>query len=266
MHFEDHEAARADADADADKAAAIAAPAGCASAGPWLSIVMPVLDEAPQLAQRLAALQVLRRRGVELVVADGGSADGSMRIAEPHADQVISAPRGRARQMNAGARAAAGRVLLFLHADTQLPADAVAAIAAAIPDKTVLGIGWGRFDVEIDSPRRLLRCVAGLMNLRSRLTGIATGDQAIFASRALFNAVGGFADIALMEDIDFSRRAKRLQPPVCLRLAVRTSARRWEQGGAWRTIALMWHLRLAYFFGADPKRLARRYGYAAADD
>ena len=240
--------------------------AGGAASRAWLSIVMPVLDEGPQLAQRLAALQGLRRCGVELLVVDGGSTDGSLRIAQARADRVIAAPRGRARQMNAGARVAAGTVLLFLHADTQLPADAIPAIAAAISDKRAFGRGWGRFDVEIDSRRRLLRCVATAMNLRSRLTGIATGDQAIFASRALFDALGGFADIALMEDVDWSRRAKRLQRPVCLRQTVRTSARRWEQGGAWRTIALMWRLRLAYFFGADPQRLARRYGYAAFDD
>lgn len=223
-----------------------------------LCIVMPVLDEAAQLAGHLQALQPLRRRGARLVVVDGGSRDGTPGIARDLADGVLSAPRGRALQMNAGARAAGDAdALLFLHADTRLPDGADALVAHAL----AAGCRWGRFDVAIDSPRRMLSVVAWCMNRRSCLSGIATGDQAMFVQRELFEAVGGFAEIALMEDVDLSRRLKASGRPACLRQCVRTSARRWEQGGVWPTIWLMWRLRLAYFFGADPARLAARYGY-----
>jgi rSAM/selenodomain-associated transferase 2 len=164
---------------------------------------------------------------------------------------VIAAPRGRARQMNAGAAAATGDVLLFLHADTGLPPEA---------DEEILGkiqaCSWGRFDVEIDGASPLLPVIAFFMNLRSRLTGIATGDQAIFVRRAEFE---GFPDIALMEDVAFCKTMKRVSPPACLRARVRTSGRRWERGGVLRTVLFMWRLRLAYFLGAAPDELARRY-------
>jgi rSAM/selenodomain-associated transferase 2 len=220
-----------------------------------LSIVMPVLDEAAGIAPVLEALQPLRERGAELIVADGGSADATPALARPLADAVLAAPRGRARQMNAGAAASHGDALLFLHADTLLPDDAVAAVASAL----AAGAAWGRFDVAIDGRPRLLRAVAALMNRRSRLTGIATGDQAIFVTRAAFEAVGGFPDQPLMEDVELSRRLRRIGAPACLRLRVRTSGRRWEQRGVARTIVLMWALRLAYALGAAPATLARWY-------
>jgi rSAM/selenodomain-associated transferase 2 len=224
---------------------------------PALAIVLPVLDEAPTLAQRLQALQPFRQRGARVVVVDGGSQDDTLVIARAQADLVLLAPRGRAAQMNAGAAACPADVLLFLHADTALPAHADALVRRA-----ALGPhGWGRFDVRIDSPRRLLRVVGALMNLRSRVTGIATGDQAIFVRRELFQKVGGFPDLPLMEDIALSRRLKGHGRPACLRERVTTSARRWEQHGVWRTIFLMWRLRAAYFLGADPRTLAIRYGY-----
>lgn len=226
-------------------------------AGSGLSIVMPVLDEAAGLAAALAPLQPLRAAGqAELIVADGGSGDGSAALARPWADRVVDAPRGRARQMNAGAAAAHAGTLLFLHADTRLPADALPAIQAALE----AGAAWGRFDVAIDGRPWMLRVVAALMNLRSRLSGIATGDQAIFVTRAAFDAVGGFPDQPLMEDVELSRRLKRaVGPPACLRERVLTSGRRWEQRGVWRTIVLMWRLRWAYWRGAAPDELARRY-------
>jgi rSAM/selenodomain-associated transferase 2 len=224
---------------------------------PVLGIVMPVLDEAGTLAPRLRALQALRRRGVQLVVVDGGSQDGTPAIAREHADLVLSAPRGRAAQMNAGAAACPAEVLLFLHADTALPDQADALVRRAARDPSA----WGRFDVRIDSPRRALRLVEHMMNLRSRWTGIATGDQAMFVRRELFDQVGGFPDQPLMEDIALSRLLKRHARPVCLRQRVSTSARRWERHGVWRTVLLMWRLRLAYFLGADPRQLAIRYGY-----
>ena len=224
---------------------------------PELSIIIPVLDEAPRIVERLQSLQVFRAKGVELIVVDGGSTDGTAALAAPLADRVLAAPRGRAAQMNAGAAAGRGRVLLFLHADTTLPATARQAVLEAIG----AGESWGRFDVRIDGRQPLLRIVEQMMNWRSRLTGIATGDQAIFVRREAFERVGGYADQPLMEDISLSTALKRLGPPACLRETVITSARRWEIHGVLRTILLMWWLRAAFFLGADPVRLAHRYGY-----
>ena len=223
-----------------------------------LTIVVPVLDEAAAVATTMAALQPLRAQGHEVIVVDGGSRDGTFEIARPLADRALVAPRGRATQMNAGARAATGDVLVFLHADTLLPAGATAAVAVA--GAVAGGARWGRFDVTITGRPRILRVVAAMMNLRSRLTGIATGDQAIFVERALFEAAGGFAEIPLMEDIALSKALKRRSGrPACLRERVTTSGRRWETHGPWRTIVTMWRLRLSYALGADPARLARRY-------
>jgi len=226
-------------------------------ARPSLSIIVPVLNEAAVIVTALEALAALRERGAEVIVVDGGSADRTAALAEPFADSVITSARGRAVQMNAGAAVARGDVLLFLHADTRLPPD---------PDRIILdglarsGRAWGRFDVSIEGCHPLLRVVATSMNARSRLTGIATGDQAMFMTRKAFTGVGGFPDIALMEDIELSRRLKRISPPLRLRARVTTSSRRWENRGVLRTILLMWRLRLAYFFGASPDDLARRYG------
>mgnify|MGYP001764077941 CR=1 FL=1 len=223
--------------------------------GPVLSIVLPTLDEAAGIADTLHALQPLRERGAELIVADGGSSDGTAAIARPLADVVLQAPRGRALQMNAGAARARGPVLLFLHADTRLPPQADVLIAQAL----AAGADWGRFDVRIDGRHPMLRVVAALMNLRSRCTGIATGDQAIFVRRALFEHLGGYAPQPLMEDIELSRRLKRHGRPACLRTPVHTSGRRWEQRGVWRTILLMWRLRWRYWRGESPTRLAEAY-------
>ena len=216
---------------------------------PRLTIVMPVLDEAACIREALAALAPLRARGHEVIVVDGGSTDGTVDLAAPLCDHVVRAPRGRALQMNAGARVASGDTFVFLHADTRLPAHADEEIdrADAI---------WGRFDVRIASDRPLLALVARAMNLRSRLTGIATGDQAIFVQR---DAFAGFPEIPLMEDIAFSRLMKRRARPACLRACVTTSARRWEARGVVRTILLMWRLRLLYALGITPQRLARGY-------
>ena len=230
---------------------------------------MPVWQEGATLGQRLRALRHLRARGARLVVVDGGSTDATWALARAHADQVLCAPRGRASQMNAGAQALGADptidTLLFLHADTELPEDADALIAQALAQSSHTGKAvWGRFDVRIDGPHPLLRVVERMMNWRSRASGIATGDQAMFVRRSAFDAVGGFADMPLMEDIALSAQLKRLSPPACVAVPVRTSARRWEKHGVLRTIALMWRLRAAYFFGAQPQALALRYGYAAA--
>jgi rSAM/selenodomain-associated transferase 2 len=216
-----------------------------------LSVVVPALNEARAIRDTLEALAPLRSRGHEVIVVDGGSSDDTARIASGLAEKVLHSERGRAKQMNAGARAAAGDALVFLHADTRLPPRADELILAALQERL-----WGRFDVEIASRHPLLRIVGGAVNLRSRLTGIATGDQAIFVRRAAF---GGFPEIALMEDVAFCKRMKRLAPPACLRAKVLTSARRWETRGVLRTIVLMWRLRLLYSLGVPPERLARLY-------
>ena len=222
-----------------------------------LSIIIPVVDEAAVIIEALQRLRRLRREGAEVIVVDGGSRDATVALARKLADRVEVAPRGRAAQMNAGAARARGDVLLFLHADTILPDTAGADVGAAL----AAGARWGRFDVRIDGAHPMLAVVAWSMNLRSRLTGIATGDQAMFARRDTFAAVGGFPDIALMEDIALSRTLKRQGRPACLRARVITSGRRWRQRGVFRTVLLMWRLRLAYFLGADPADLAVRYGY-----
>jgi rSAM/selenodomain-associated transferase 2 len=221
-----------------------------------LSIIIPCLDEQEGIAAALAALAPLRARGAEVIVVDGGSRDDTVARATPLADLVIAAPRGRARQMNAGAARARGEILLFLHADALLPNAADVLIFNGLQRSRR---GWGRFDVTIAGSHPLLRVVERLMNLRSRLTGIATGDQAIFVTRSLFTAAGDYPDIALMEDVALSKQLKRYGPPLCLNHRLVTSGRRWEKHGVLRTIVLMWRLRLAYWLGADPGKLAVRY-------
>jgi rSAM/selenodomain-associated transferase 2 len=219
-----------------------------------ISIIVPVLDEAGGIEACLAPLQALRARGAEVIVVDGGSRDATRALAAPLADCVLESVRGRAHQMNEGAARARGDVLLFLHADTLLPEGADNAIARAMEYAP-----WGRFDVAITGADPLLAIVAAAMNLRSRLSGIATGDQAIFVRRDEFRAAGGFPEIPLMEDVALSKRLKRIARPACLRERAVTSGRRWERRGTLRTILLMWRLRTAYALGADPRRLARRY-------
>jgi rSAM/selenodomain-associated transferase 2 len=223
---------------------------------PRISIIIPALNEAAAIGATLAPLQPLRGRGHEVVVVDGGSVDGTPEIARPMADQVIASPRGRAAQQNAGAAAATGDVLLFLHADTLLPPDADRLVLDGLRTS---GRGWGRFDVRLSGAAPLLRVVERMISLRSRVSGIATGDQAIFVRADWFRRTGGFPPIPLMEDVALSAALKRLGPPLCLRERVTTSSRRWEERGIARTILLMWRLRLAYALGADPADLAGRY-------
>jgi rSAM/selenodomain-associated transferase 2 len=221
-----------------------------------LSIVVPVLDDARHLAALLPEL-ACDCPGIEVVVADGGSRDGSVELAASVPGvRLVASERGRARQMNAGAAVATGDILLFLHADTRLPERAIPAIQGALAD---LSVAYGRFDVLFDSARPVLRLVAALMNLRSLVTGICTGDQAIFVRRAAFARVGGYEEIALMEDIELTRRLKRVGRLAPLGLRVTTSARRWERDGVLRTIVLMWALRFLYVCGVGPDRLHRWY-------
>ncbi len=216
---------------------------------------MPVLNEAATLRQSLATLAPLRAAGHRLIVVDGGSHDDTLAQCHGQVDALLTAPRGRARQMNAGAATADGDVLLFLHADTTLPDHADACVTQALAQ----GAQWGRFDVRISGKSPMLKVISRMMNWRSRVTGIATGDQAMFVRRALFEQIGGFPDQPLMEDIALSRRLLKHGPPACLREVVRTSGRRWESRGVWRTIWLMWRLRWRYWRGASPEVLARAY-------
>ena len=221
-----------------------------------LSIIIPALDEAEVIVGTLQALAPLRARGAEVIVVDGGSADDTIVRARPLADLVFAAPRGRALQMNAGAARARNAILLFLHADSIPPAGADTLIVNGMHRTRR---HWGRFDVRIAGAHPLLRIVELAMNLRSRWTGIATGDQGVFVTRSLHAAAGGYPEIPLMEDVAFSKRLKGFGPPLCLRHPITTSARRWERNGVLRTILLMWRLRLAYWLGADPDALAARY-------
>lgn len=224
-----------------------------------ISVIIPTLNEESTLPQTLACLAA---SGVnEVVIVDGGSTDGTILIAQdfcrtaPNA-QVVTAPAGRSRQMNAGAKASRGDILLFLHADTRLPADTQPLIESVLTDRSLVG---GRFDVDFDTHSPWGTVISTFMNWRSRLSRIATGDQAIFVHRHIFDRLGGFADIPLMEDIDFSRRLKRTGPTVALHQTVLTSFRRWEQQGPLRTIGLMWTLRFLYWIGVNPSRLDRWY-------
>jgi rSAM/selenodomain-associated transferase 2 len=221
--------------------------------GPWLSVIVPTLNEVANLEE---ALRIVRRPGVEVLVVDGGSTDDTVAAARRLADAVLVAERGRALQMNAGAAAARGEVLLFLHADTKLPADFPEPVAAALDDPRVVG---GRFDVRLDAAGLVYAVVGHLMNVRSRWTRVATGDQAIFVRREVFRRIGGYPAIPLMEDIELSRRLKRVGRLACLRSTVTTSARRWQRHGPIRTILLMWTLRLLYYCGVSPHRLRRAY-------
>ncbi|MHB8730030.1 MAG: TIGR04283 family arsenosugar biosynthesis glycosyltransferase [Sulfuricaulis sp.] len=231
---------------------------------PAVAVIVPVLNEAQGLAQSLLNL-IEQHRFDEIIVVDGGSTDASVEIvcklmARDGADvrpvpYLFQAPRGRARQMRAGAQAASADVLLFLHADTVLPPKTDVLIRDAIQR----GHLWGRFDVRLSGGQRLLRIVERLMNWRSAVSGIVTGDQAMFVRRDVYRMLGGFAPIPLMEDIEFSRRLKWTGRPACLRGPVVVSSRRWERRGVIRTVLLMWYLRLAYWLGVSPARLARRY-------
>lgn len=220
-----------------------------------LSIIMPMLNEAGSLPRTLAQLPPCDSQ-CEVLLVDGGSTDGSVALARRAGFRVLKTTPGRARQMNAGAAAATGDILLFLHADTLLPPRAITAIRAALVDGRHQ---WGRFDIRLTGRHPMLKLVARLMNLRSRLTGIATGDQAIFVTRAAFIRIGGFPEQPLMEDIELSRRLKPLSPPACLRQRASTSGRRWESRGLWRTIWLMWRLRFAYWRGTPAEQLAKAY-------
>lgn len=220
-----------------------------------ISVVIPALNEEKNLRPTVAALALLDP--AEIIVVDGGSTDRTREISEALGIPVIPSQRGRGRQMNHGARQATGDVLLFLHADTQLPESAFEDIRSALGEPGCVG---GRFDVELAGDHWMLKIIGAMISYRSRITKVATGDQAIFVQRAVFEAIGGFPDLPLMEDIAFCRALKRMGQVACLRSRVRTSARRWEREGVWRTILRMWTLKLLYLAGVSPIRLKRYYG------
>lgn len=222
-----------------------------------ISIIIPVLNEATALDGLLSTLQPWRDDGHEVIVVDGGSHDNTAAIARQFSDRVVVSEPGRARQMNAGADLANGDILWFLHADSVIPEQAAMLIEQALRQDTF----WGRFDIRLSGHHRMLRVIESLMNYRSRVTGIATGDQGIFCHKEEFMRFGGYSNIPLMEDIDLSQRFRSVKRPACVDTPLVTSSRRWEEQGIIRTILKMWRLRLAFYYGADPRRLARQYGY-----
>jgi rSAM/selenodomain-associated transferase 2 len=219
-----------------------------------VSIIIPALNEAESLSTLLPELQAMPG-SAQLIVADGGSLDQTRSVAATSGVMLVESARGRALQMNAGAAQAGGDILLFLHADTLLPDNAIELVEQAV----CAGAHWGRFDLRLSGKHWLLRIVERMINWRSCLSGIATGDQAIFLRRDLFQQLGGYAEIPLMEDVELSKRLKRLARPICIRQPLTTSSRRWERYGIVRTILLMWRLRLAYALGTTPELLAQRY-------
>lgn len=223
---------------------------------PVVSIIIPALNESEIIVSKLQSLQHFRSQ-CELIVVDGGSQDGSVDLASSWVDKVVESPAGRAKQMNEGAKAASAELYFFLHLDTEPPSNLMELLLVSHDSCDF----WGRFDVTIEGKHWMLPVVAFFMNNRSRATGIATGDQGIFVSRSLFDKVGGFPDQPLMEDIEISRRLLRETKPYCIRQKVKTSGRRWAEKGVFKTIFLMWSLRLAYWCGDAPEELAQRYGY-----
>ena len=219
-----------------------------------ISVIIPILNEAKSIVAMLQALLPLGPS--ELFIVDGGSSDGTRAICRQFGVEVLTSPRGRAAQMNYGARRATGDVLLFLHADTRLPPTAFDDIRGALADPRFVG---GRFDIQLDGDHWMLRVVGAMISLRSRLSNVGTGDQAIFVRREMFQGMGGFPDIPIMEDVAFCRALKRLGEMACLRSKVITSARRWELDGVWRTIFRMWMLKSLYLMGVSPHRLKRYY-------
>jgi len=223
-----------------------------------LSIIIPVLNEQANLSQISSHLQSIRHQGHEVIIVDGGSTDSTLAISYEVADHVIISKTGRALQMNNGAAIASGNVFVFLHADTFLPDNAVKIISESMSEHT-----WGRFNVRLSSNRSVYRLIESLINLRSCFTSIVTGDQAMFIEKSLFDRVAGFPEIALMEDIEMSRKLKKIDRPVCIKQKVITSSRRWENRGVVTTVVLMWKLRLYYFFGVSPDKLNQLYRHGS---
>jgi len=223
-----------------------------------VSIIIPCLNEARHIVATLDRLQVLRRSGHEVILCDGGSTDNTPALAEQYVDQIITSTPGRARQMNAGAAIARGQVLCFLHADTLAPENIATHILQSLQNSQRL---WGRFDIRLSGRHPAFRVIEWLINKRSCISGIATGDQGLFMHAPVFHQLGGFADIPLMEDIELSKGLRGLSRPLCIRPPLITSSRRWQQNGILATVLLMWQLRLRYFLGTPADVLARHYHF-----
>ena len=219
-----------------------------------VAIIMPVLNEAAILESRITDLRQLQT-WAELCIVDGGSADSTVALARTITPHVLCCQPGRALQMNRGAEEAHAEYLLFLHGDTVLPADFEAFIAALGNARPF----WGFFPVQLVPGGRVLTVVERCINWRSRLTAVATGDQAIFVRRELFERLSGYAAIPLMEDVELSKRLRQFAQPFRWGSAVQTSSRRWQQRGVVPTVLQMWDLRLRYFLGASPQHLHARY-------
>ncbi|MDQ7089299.1 MAG: TIGR04283 family arsenosugar biosynthesis glycosyltransferase [Methylococcales bacterium] len=217
------------------------------------SIIIPTFNEEPIIKKCLLALQPLRQQAT-LIIADGGSQDKTLSMATPLVDKIVHADKGRAKQMNAAAKLAQSEVLIFLHADTFLPDNALTLIEQGLHSNK----HWGRFNINLTGPS-VLKIISQMMNWRSSLTGIATGDQVIFVRQTLFEYVKGYPEIALMEDIALSKKLKSESTPFCLKDKVQSSGRRWQQFGLFQTILLMWNLRLRYWLGQSPDKLAKLY-------
>lgn len=220
-----------------------------------LSIIIPTLNEADQIEQHLSTLQVLREQGHELIVVDGGSIDDTVSLVSPLCNQVCQSQKSRSIQMNCGAKAATGECFVFLHADTVLPGNILEYFS------TINNIEgkWGRFDISLSGRNWIFRIIESCMNRRSSFTGIVTGDQVMFIGKELFNRVGGYPEIALMEDIAISNLLIKISAPIRIREKVVSSSRRWEKNGIVKTIIKMWILRLLYFFQYDTNKLAKLY-------
>ena len=220
-----------------------------------LSVVIPALNESEQIEYCLNGLQLLRQQGHEIIVVDGGSNDNTVSLALPLCDRVIQSRKSRSIQMNSGAAEATGHCILFLHADTILPSD----VADLFLQVQNIEKKWGRFDIRLSGRDGLFRIIETCMNIRSRVTGIATGDQGVFVGKELFFDVNGFPEIALMEDIAMSKLLLKHSKPLCFRERVVSSSRRWEKNGIIKTILLMWMLRFLYFFNFDTNKLKKLY-------
>ena len=221
-----------------------------------VSIIIPSLNEGPQLKNFLETIQIWRSEGHEVILVDGGSDDKSNASLGALADTIIKTLPGRAIQMNEGAKHAQHEILFFLHADSTPGKNTLCALTRGLEKSKRV---WGRFDIRLSGSHWMLRTIETMMNLRSRLTGIATGDQGIFVCRDIFEQINGYASIELMEDIEISKRLKKFSRPLCLANYITTSSRKWEQKGILKTMMLMWLMRLAYFLGVSPRRLSSIY-------
>lgn len=220
-----------------------------------ISIIIPCLNEQAHIKQTLKPLQAMRQRGHQIILCDAHSDDKTQTLARPWVDNLITSPAGRAQQMNAAAKLAEHDVLWFLHADTLVPDNADELILDCFINEHI----WGRFNVRLSSHKFRFRIIETFINLRSCLSGIATGDQGIFVNKNIFQQLNGYQNIPLMEDIHLSKRLKKISRPSCISTTIITSSRRWEEHGTTKTIILMWRLRLAYFLGVQPEKLAQAY-------